>query len=102
MTAEYPQGDEPLIPMPALSLPGSAPGGRHGRAVPAAGVLPGNPGRLHPGRRRGQRLPHPPLLPALGRRPAPRPRQPSLTGEVNQPSALGLQPICAIGTRQAW
>jgi hypothetical protein len=41
MTAEYPQGDEPLIPMPALSLPGSAPGGRHGRAVPAAGVLPG-------------------------------------------------------------
>ena len=29
--------------------PRSAPGGRRRRAVPAAGVLPGNPGRLHPG-----------------------------------------------------
>jgi hypothetical protein len=36
MTAEYPQGDEPLIPMPALSLPAL----RHAVATVAPSRLP--------------------------------------------------------------
>jgi hypothetical protein len=70
MTAEYPQGDEPLIPMPALSLPAL----RQAVATVAPSRLPeffqeiqdaftqaGDEDSIF-------HLPHPPLLPALGRR----------------------------------
>jgi hypothetical protein len=89
MTAEYPQGDEPLIPMPALSLPAL----RQAVATVAPSRLPEffqDPGRL----RRlatGQRLPHPPLLPALGRRHRHRrPRSRQLTAGRASPT----QTIC--------
>ena len=66
MTAEHVQGDEPLIPMPALTLDALR------QAV--AAVVPSRlpeffqeiPGRFQPGRRRGQRFPDPALLSALG------------------------------------
>lgn len=68
MTAEYPQADEPLLPMPALSLPAL----RQAVATVAPSRLPEFFQEIQDAFTQAgdeeQRLPHPPLLPALGRR----------------------------------
>jgi hypothetical protein len=83
MAACYPQDDEPLIPMAALTLTLDAL--RQAAAVvpsPCAVVLPVDPGLVQPGRRRGKRLLHPALLPALGRTVAIE-RRPPLTARLH-------------------
>jgi hypothetical protein len=68
MTAEYPRGDEPLIPMPALSLPAL----RQAVATVAPSRLPEFFQEIQDAfTQAGDEdsvFPHPPLLPALGRR----------------------------------